>query len=109
MPEEVSGCARLGWKIAATNVTGQKHIGVEGPIGGRLLDTKVVSGDGPVPMADNLMRVAEAEFAFVLGRNIPARGQEYTPDEVALPSRARARSPVPGKRTGSRPTRRSSP
>ena len=29
MLEEVSGCASLGWKIAATNVTGQKHIGVD--------------------------------------------------------------------------------
>jgi len=82
MLQEVSGCASLGWKIAATNVTGQKHIGVDGPIGGRLLATKVVKGDGLVPMTGNLMRVAEAEFAFVLGRDIPARGQEYTPDEV---------------------------
>jgi 2-keto-4-pentenoate hydratase len=80
--EEVSGCARLGWKIGATNVTGQKHIGVDGPIAGRLLTSKVLSGGGPVPMAGNLMRVAEAEFAFVLGRDIPERGQEYTPDEV---------------------------
>ena len=82
MLEEVSGYSGVGWKIAATNVTGQRHIGVEGPIGGRLLAGKVVSGDGPVPMAGNLMRVAEAEFAFVLGANIPARRQEYTPDEV---------------------------
>ena len=82
MLEEMSGCTSLGWKIAASNVTGQKHIGVDGPIGGRLLAAKLVDGDGLVPMADNLMRVAEAEFAFVLGRNIPARGQEYTPDEV---------------------------
>ena len=56
MLEEVSGYGGVGWKIAATNVTGQRHIGVEGPIGGRLLAGKVVSGDGPVPMAGSHTR-----------------------------------------------------
>ena len=37
MLEEVSGSASVGWKIAATNVTGQRHIGVDAPLGGRLL------------------------------------------------------------------------
>lgn len=83
MLEEVSGCASVGWKIAATNVTGQRHIGVDGPIGGRLLNARVVSGDAPVPIGGNHMRVAEAEFAFVLGRDLPARDSDYTPDEVA--------------------------
>jgi len=82
MLEEVSGSTSLGWKIAATNVTGQTHIGVDGPIGGRLLAAKVVHGDKPVPISGNFMRVAEAEFAFVLGRDIPAREQEYTTQEM---------------------------
>lgn len=82
MLEEVSGSAGIGWKIAATNVTGQRHIGVDAPIAGRLLAAKVANGDAPVPMVDNFMRVAEAEFAFVLGRDIPARAREYTADEV---------------------------
>jgi 2-keto-4-pentenoate hydratase len=82
MLEEVSGSARLGWKIAATNVTGQQHIGVDGPIGGRLLAARVVRDDAPVPMADNSMRVAEAEFAFVLERDIPPRERPYTAREL---------------------------
>jgi 2-keto-4-pentenoate hydratase len=82
MLEEISGSTRVGWKIAATNVTGQKHIGVDAPIAGRLLGTKVVASDSPVPMADNFMRVAEAEFAFVLGRDISARERAYDPDEL---------------------------
>lgn len=82
MLEEVSGSARVGWKIAATNVTGQKHIGVDGPIGGRLLADKVLSSAAPVPIAENLMRVAEAEFAFVLGADLPARNRPYTPEEA---------------------------
>lgn len=82
MLAEVSGSASLGWKIAATNVTGRRHIGVDGPIAGRLLAAGLVDGDAPVPIADNLMRVAEAEFAFVLGSDLPARERPYSPREV---------------------------
>lgn len=82
MLEVVSGSPSLGWKIAATNVTGQRHIGVDGPIGGRLLAARVVGDERPVPVGDNHMRVAEAEFAFVLARDIPAREDPYTEDEV---------------------------
>jgi 2-keto-4-pentenoate hydratase len=83
MLEAVSGCASRGWKIAATNVSGQRHIGVDGPIGGRLLADKLMRrGASAVPIADNLMRVAEAEFAFVLGADLPARDRLYSPAEV---------------------------
>lgn len=80
--EEVSGSARAGWKIAATNVTGQRHIGVDGPIAGRLLSDKLVQGDELVPMDHNHMRVAEAEFAFVMGRDVPPDRRDYTADEI---------------------------
>lgn len=82
MLAEVSGSRAVGWKIAATNVTGQKHIGVDAPLAGRLLAARVIDGDAPVSIADNYMRVAEAEFAFVLGREIPPRDRDYTQDEV---------------------------
>lgn len=82
MLEEVSGSSGIGWKIAATNITGQRHIGVDEPLAGRLLAVRVARGDAPLPIADNHMRVAEAEFAFVLGCDIPPRDQAYTFDEV---------------------------
>ena len=34
--ETLSNSNLLGWKIAATSVDGQKHIGVDGPLAGRL-------------------------------------------------------------------------
>lgn len=82
MLEEVSGSPVVGWKIAATNITGQRHIGVDGPIGGRLLAVRVSRDDAPVPFADNHMRVAEAEFAFVLARDLPPRDAPYAPDDL---------------------------
>ena len=35
--EAYSGAPRAGWKIAATSLGGQRHIGVDGPMAGRLL------------------------------------------------------------------------
>jgi 2-keto-4-pentenoate hydratase len=72
----------FGWKIAATSVAGQKHINVDGPLAGRLLREKVFASGAELPFGANHMRVAEAEFAFRLGRNLPPRAEPYSVDEV---------------------------
>ena len=77
-----SGDSVAGWKIAATSEAGQKHINVEGPLGGRILAGRVVAPGATIPLAGNLMRVAEAEFAFVVGRDLPEKGSPYLQDEV---------------------------
>lgn len=71
-----------GWKIAATSVAGQKHIGVSGPLAGRLLASRrLVSGD-PVSLSGNVMRVMEAEFAFHLGRDVLPASQALSQHDV---------------------------
>ncbi len=77
-----SGDAVAGWKIAATSAAGQQHINVEGPLGGRILASRVVAPGATIPLAGNLMQVAEAEFAFVLGTDMPERGSPYEREEV---------------------------
>lgn len=77
-----AGQATFGWKIAATSVAGQKHIAVDGPLAGRLLAGRTVPAGTPVRLGDNLMRVAEAEFAFKMRSALPPRGTPYTVDEV---------------------------
>lgn len=79
---EVAGETSRGWKIAATSSAGQRHIGVGGPLAGRLLASKVHADGSSLPMRGNHMRVAEAEFAFVLSSDLPPRSQPYTPREV---------------------------
>lgn len=59
-----------GWKIAATSTAGQAHIGVPGPLPGRLFDRFRHDEGDRLPVADNLLRVAEAEFAFVMARDV---------------------------------------
>ena len=77
-----SGDTVAGWKIAATSEAGQKHINVDGPLAGRILKGRLVLPGGTIPLGSNLMRVAEAEFAFVLGKAMPARGEPYSQAEV---------------------------
>lgn len=77
-----SGQPHIGWKIAATSAAGQSHIGVDGPLAGPLLEGRCFGEGKPVSMRDNLMGVVEAEFAFRLGRDLPARETPYTLDEV---------------------------
>jgi 2-keto-4-pentenoate hydratase len=72
----------VGWKIAATSAAGQKHIGVTEPLAGRLFRDFVLGDGARRPIARNHMRVAEAEFAFKMARDLPARGHDYTMEEV---------------------------
>lgn len=78
----LSGQAVFGWKIAATSVAGQKHIGVDGPLAGRMLAQRAFDSGAIVPLAGNGMLVAEAEFAFRMARDVPPRATPYTQDEV---------------------------
>lgn len=78
----VSGQPVAGWKIAATSAAGQAHIQVDGPLAGRLLDGRVLASGSAVPLDGNLMRVAEAEFVFRVGRDLGPRDRPYETDEV---------------------------
>jgi 2-keto-4-pentenoate hydratase len=72
----------FGWKIAATSAAGQQHIGVDGPLAGRLLAEMVYPDGATIPLGANRMRVAEAEFAFRMGHDLPPRETPYEVDEV---------------------------
>src|SRR3954471_15243729 len=72
----------IGWKIAATSAAGQKHIGVTEPLAGRLFRDYVLPDGARRPIARNHMRVAEAEFAFKMARDLPPRGTDYSRTEV---------------------------
>jgi 2-keto-4-pentenoate hydratase len=72
----------LGWKIAATSKKGQKHIGVDAPLGGRLFQSRCVESGAHISMAGNAMAAAECEFVFRLGSDLPPRPEAYSRDEV---------------------------
>lgn len=80
--ERFSATPPFGWKIAATSVAGQRHIGVDGPLAGRILAERVYAPGAEIGLAHNRMRVAELEFAFRFGRELAPRAEAYARDEV---------------------------
>jgi 2-keto-4-pentenoate hydratase len=78
----IAGQAVVGWKIAATSRAGQEHIGVPGPLAGRILASFAHPDGAAISLAGNRMRVAEAEFGFLLDRDLPPRAATYGVDEV---------------------------
>src|SRR5262245_8909857 len=79
---ELSGQGIVGWKIAATSRAGQAHIGVDGPLAGRLLKQRVLKSGATISLCGNLMRVAEAEFAFRFSQDLERRKQPYSLSDV---------------------------
>ncbi len=80
--EAQSAVPLWGWKIAATSLAGQTHINVDGPLGGRILAEMVVPEGAPVALAGDAMLVAEPEFVFRMGHDLPPRMTVYTEAEV---------------------------
>ena len=72
----------LGWKIAATSKDGQNHIGVSGPLAGRIFKEKVTNPSSVIELGYNKMRVAEPEFAFRIGSLIKPNKTLFTSEEV---------------------------
>jgi len=72
----------VGWKIAATSQAGREHIGVRGPLAGRILASRVYSDGDWVTTLGNGMRVAEPEFGFAMARDLAPRGRPYPVDQV---------------------------
>jgi 2-keto-4-pentenoate hydratase len=80
--EKRSAMPLFGWKIAATSKAGQQHINVDGPLAGRLLAESVLPMDQPITIGANQMLVAEPEFCFRFGHDLPPRAAPYTTAEV---------------------------
>ena len=80
--EDAGAGELMGWKIAATSAAGQAHIGVDGPLAGRLLADHAYLSGALLPWGHNTMRVAEAEFCFRMGKDFAPRATPYGTDEV---------------------------
>ena len=70
----------IGWKVAASSIAGQQHIGASGPIAGPLLASGLRQSGETVPLTR--MASAEPEIAFRLGKSLPASGGPYGSDEI---------------------------
>jgi hypothetical protein len=76
--------ARFGWKLAATWPAGQRHIGVDGPLHGRLF-TRFVHDDGDRLTARGMHMRDESHAGTVpllAVSGIPANGRPCLPGRV---------------------------
>jgi 2-keto-4-pentenoate hydratase len=80
--DRMSGHTCVGWKIAATSSAGQSHIGVDGPLAGRIFSARVLAPGATTSITKNRMRVVEPEFAFRMGRTLQSRREAYTTAEA---------------------------
>lgn len=79
---QVAGERVVGWKIAATSEAGRQHIGVSGPLAGRILRSRVHLPGNAIPSLGNGMRVAEPEFGFAMAKDLAPRAAAYAVEEV---------------------------
>jgi 2-keto-4-pentenoate hydratase len=68
---------RVGWKIAATGAGGQATLGVEHPLAGPLFGQFAVAPGGVLDFSKSRMRIVEAEFGFVIARDLPASAAPF--------------------------------
>lgn len=71
---ERAGARRVGAKIGLTSFALQHALGISEPDFGTLLDTMAVDDGGSYSAAKGILPRAEAEIAFVLGRDLPRVG-----------------------------------
>ncbi len=79
---DVSGQKPVGYKIAASSQAGQKHLKITHPVFGRLFESQMLPSGEESNWRDNSMSVAELEFAFRIGDDLPPRSNSYEWQEV---------------------------
>jgi len=77
-----TGETLAGYKIAATSVAGQQHIGITHPITGGLLNSQMHSPGAQVSLSGNQMCAAEAEFVFEFEARVSPRSTQFSRVEV---------------------------
>jgi 2-keto-4-pentenoate hydratase len=73
----------IGYKIACTNVTAQRQLNVDGPFYGRMMSAFRFDSPARIQAGQFFMRVVEAEFAFLMARELPPRSTPYSAEEAA--------------------------
>ncbi len=78
----LAGQKAIGWKIGCTSEHAQELLHVDAPFAGRVLANAVLSSPARIKDGTVTMGIAEAEFAFVLARDLPSRPRGYAIEEV---------------------------
>lgn len=77
------GGRTVGYKIACTSKIAQDHLGLDGPCTGRLLENRILTSPAEITAAEARFVLIEPEYAFTLGRALPARNEPYSDAEIS--------------------------
>lgn len=80
---EALGLPVAGWKIGATSKEVQAMLKADGPFYGPMFDRWIYPAPNRIPVPEGGMNIVEAEFAFRMNADLPARDEPYTADEIA--------------------------
>jgi 2-keto-4-pentenoate hydratase len=78
----IAGQKVVGWKIGCTSEHAQDLLNVDAPFAGRVLASSVLLSPARLKDGTVTMGIVEAEFAFTLGHDLPARPRGYAIEEV---------------------------
>ncbi|MEQ8663330.1 MAG: hypothetical protein RLW62_21145, partial [Gammaproteobacteria bacterium] len=76
------GVAVAGWKIGLTSPRMQALLGIDSPIAGAVLGSRVLASGAVVARAEHVRLGLETEIAVRLGADLPAAGAPYTREQV---------------------------
>ncbi len=79
----LAGSPRVGWKLGATSVSAQRALGLDGPFFAPLLRRFCHESGTVIALPVKQGPGVEAEFAVLLGAELPARPEAYDRDSVA--------------------------
>lgn len=79
----LSGEASRGFKVGSTSLEAQRVLGTTEPGSGLLLAPYVYDSPAMISIVPAHTPAVEGEFAFRLGRDLPARAAPYAMDEIA--------------------------
>ncbi|MCM0020955.1 MAG: hypothetical protein NBV67_13235, partial [Tagaea sp.] len=80
--EKELGFERAGWKIGCTSAAARAIMKSAGPFAGRVFLARCHASGVALAAGQHRMRGLEAEFAFVLGKNLKPRKKPYTRAEM---------------------------
>jgi 2-keto-4-pentenoate hydratase len=72
-----------GYKVACTNSIAQRQLSVSGPFYGHLTSAFCFESPARLDASQFFMRVVEAEFGFLIGRDLPPKASFYLREEIA--------------------------
>jgi len=74
----------VGYKVACTNRLAQELLNQDGPFCGSLMSAVCFDSPAQLPASNYSVRVMEAEFAFRMGRDLPAATEPLSREVMSL-------------------------